>query len=79
MYATPNKPLFQDEVHMRQIVQIEGDDVSYYAVIMIGVMWLPDIKILEPNPLRCIVAKINGRNGDLIDGEPLSNIILVER
>jgi len=74
-YLKPNEELLQSQVHMRQILQIDG---TWYIVLMIGVMWLPDLKILEPNVLRCIVAKINGRNGDLIDGEPLSNVLLTE-
>jgi hypothetical protein len=78
-YYTPSKPLLQSEVHMRQIIQIEGNTSDWYAVIMIGVMWLPDLKILEPNALRCIVAKIDGRNGDLIDDEPLSNVLLQDK
>jgi hypothetical protein len=79
MYATPSKPMLQSETRMRQIIQIEGDNESYYAVIMVGVMWLPDIKVLEPNSLRCIVAKIDGMDGNLIDGEPLTNILLIDK
>ena len=71
-YFVTTEPLLDTEVKLRQIIQVDG---TYYAIIMIGVMWLQDVRTLEFNPERCVVAKVNPHNGELVSG-PMYNVLL---
>lgn len=66
------EPLKDTDVKLRQLLQIEG---KWYAIIMIGVMWLPDTGTLEFNPERCVVAEVHD-DSELKTG-PLYNVLLI--
>ena len=70
-YFKPDEPLVDTEAKLRQLITVDG---KYYAILMIGVAWLPDIGMLEFNPERCVVGEVDG-NGE-IKGEKMYNVLL---
>lgn len=63
LYLKPNESLLDSEATLRKIIIIDN---KYYAIIMIGVVWDNERKLIHMHPDRCIACEVKP-NGELYD------------